>query len=256
MVVACDLNNDGFQDLYVGAWGDPDDGADFRSPAEGQGYEDRLYLNLGDGSFRDITFAAFGDAINIRSAASIACADVDNDGWLDLYVGNVADEDFNTFAEPSHPGHYNLLYLNNGDLTFTEVSEQAGVRGPQILMRSSWGKSILYKDPDSGEQYEGYDPTVKDIWGNTVGEPTGQTHAVLFFDYDDDRDVDLWVANDGDRFHLYRERLFSRESGVYACFPRHGDRQGRGLDGTRGRRLRWRRGPGRVRGQHRIPLPA
>ena len=203
-VVACDLNNDGFQDLYVGAWGDPDDGADFRSPAEGQGYEDRLYLNLGDGSFRDITFAAFGDAINIRSAASIACADVDNDGWLDLYVGNVADEDFNTFAEPSHPGHYNLLYLNNGDLTFTEVSEQAGVRGPQILMRSSWGKSILYKDPDSGEQYEGYDPTVKDIWGNTVGEPTGQTHAVLFFDYDDDRDVDLWVANDGDRFHLYR----------------------------------------------------
>ena len=203
-VVACDLNNDGYQDLYVGAWGDPDDGADFRSPAEGQGYEDRLYLNVGDGTFRDITDSAFGEAVNIRSAASIACADVDNDGWLDLYVGNLADDDFNTFSESSHPGHYNLLYLNNGDLSFTEVSEQAGVRGPQILMRTSWGKAILYKDPDSGEQYEGYDPTVKDIWGNTVGEPTGQTHAVLFFDYDDDRDADLWVANDGDRFHVYR----------------------------------------------------
>ena len=203
-VVACDLNNDGYQDLYVGAWGDPDDGADFRSAADGQGYEDRLYLNLGDGSFREITETAFGDNVNIRSAASIACADVDNDGWLDLYVGNLGDEDFRTFERASHPGHYNLLFHNNGDLTFTEIAEQTGVRGPQILMRSSWGEAIVYRDPDSNEKYEGYDPTVEDRWGNRVGEPTGQTHAVLFFDFDDDRDVDLWVANDGDRFHVFR----------------------------------------------------
>ena len=202
-VVACDLNNDGYQDLYVGAWGDPDDGMDFRTPKE-QGNLDRLYLNSGDGSFREITDEAFGDKVNARSAASIACADVDGDGWLDLYVGNLADEDFRTFDSPSHPGHYNVLYLNNGDLTFSEVSKQAGVRGSQILMRSSWGEAILYQDPETGEQYEGYDPTAVDQWGYRIGDPTGQTHSVLFFDYDNDGDLDLWVANDGDRFRVYR----------------------------------------------------
>ncbi len=202
--VACDVNNDGFQDLYVGAWGDPRDGLDFRSPSEGQGNRDRLYLNSGNGTFRDITESAFGDDVNLRSATTIACADVDGDGWLDLYVGNLADEDFRNLRSASHPGHYNILYRNNGDLTFGEISEEAGVRGPEILMRTPNGKPILFENPDTKEQYEGYDPTVTDARGNRVGEPTGQTHAVLFFDYDDDGDPDLWVGNDGDRLHLYR----------------------------------------------------
>ena len=202
--VACDINNDGYQDLYVGAWGNPGDGLDFRSPSESQGNKDRLFLNNGDGTFRDNTTSAFGDAVNLRSASTIACADVDGDGWVDIYVGNVADGDFRTFDSPSHPGHYNVLYRNNSDLTFTELAEQAGVRGPQILMRDTDGRPILFEDPKTGEKYEGYDPTVKDRLGNRVGEPTGQTHAVLFFDYDDDGDPDLWVANDGDRLHVYR----------------------------------------------------
>ncbi len=202
--VACDFDNDGFQDLYVGSWGNPEDGLDFRSPSGSQGNSDRLLLNNGDGTFTDVTDAAFGDAVNLRSASSIACADVDLDGWLDLYVGNLADEDFRIFTTPNHPGHHNVLYRNNGDLTFTDVSEQAGVRGPQILMRDPEGKPILFTDPETGETYEGYDPTRTDRLGNRVGEPTGQTHAVLFFDYDDDGDQDLWVANDGDRLRVYR----------------------------------------------------
>ena len=203
-VVACDLNNDGFQDLYVGAWGDPSDRLDFRSPAEGQGNVDSLFINNGDGSFRDATESAFGDSVNIRSAASVACADVDGDGWLDIFVGNLGANDYRTFNSGSHPGHYNVLYLNNGDLTFTDVTDEAGVRGPQIVMRTTTGEPILYEDPETGELYEGWDPSVKDKLGNTVGEPTGQTHAVMFFDYDDDGDPDLWVANDGDRLHVYR----------------------------------------------------
>ena len=39
---------------------------------------------------------------------------------------------------------------------------------------------------------------------NQIGEPTGQTHAVLFMDYDKDGDQDIWIANDGDRIHLFR----------------------------------------------------
>ena len=86
-------------------------------------------MNTGKGSFTDVTDQAFGDAVNIRSAASAACADVDGDGWLDIYVGNMVDEDFFKFNRASHPGHFNVLYLNNGDLTFREMAESAGVRG-------------------------------------------------------------------------------------------------------------------------------
>ena len=53
--VACDLDNDGYQDLYVGAWGSRVDGLDFRSPSEGQGNRDSLFRNNGDGTFEDVT---------------------------------------------------------------------------------------------------------------------------------------------------------------------------------------------------------
>lgn len=201
-VAACDIDNDGFQDLYVGAWGIRGDGLGFRSPQ--QGSADRLYRNNGAGGFADVTQAAFGDAVNRRSATGIACADVNNDGWLDIYVGNLLDDDFRVFEDYHHPGHYNLLYINNADGTFSETAQAAGVAGPQIKMADSDGSTVAYTDPVTGETYEGYNPAAVDAEGNRVGEPTGQTHAVLFFDYDDDGDPDLWVANDGDRLHLFR----------------------------------------------------
>jgi hypothetical protein len=123
---------------------------------------------------------------------------------LDIYVGNLITEDYFTFGHPHHAGHFNVLYLNNGDLTFEEIAESAGVQGPQILMRNPAGEPILFEDPQTGEQYEGYDPTSKDARGNRIGDPSGRTHGVLFFDYDDDGDPDLWVASDGDRLHLFR----------------------------------------------------
>ena len=211
-VVACDINNDGFQDIYVGALGVIGDNLDFRSAMADdeesrqlrQAVTDRLFLNRQDGTFEDITKSAFGESSNIRSASTIACADVDSDGWLDLYVSNLGDPDFRTFNSPSHPGHYNLLYMNNGDLTFDEVGEPLGVRGGQIVMRGYDGEPVMFQDPDTGEMFQGYDPTDLDRWGNRVGEPTGQTHAAAFFDYDDDRDPDLWVADDGNRLRIYR----------------------------------------------------
>ena len=210
--VACDINNDGYQDLYVGAWGNPDDGLGFRSRQTGS--RDSLFLNGGDGAFSDITDAAFGDAANLRSAASAACADVNNDGWLDIYVGNLLDDDFRTFADYHHPGHYNLLYLNNADLTFTEIAQGAGVAGPQIRMLNPDGSPALRTDPLTGETFIGYDPTETDALGNRVGEPTGQTHAVAFLDYDADGDADLFVANDGDSLHIFRNDTDSSDAGA------------------------------------------
>ena len=211
-VVACDINNDGYQDLYVGALGVIGDDLDFRSATGSdeqarelrQAVTDRLFLNRQDGTFEDITDSAFGESANVRSTASIGCADVDSDGWLDLYVGNLGDPDFRTFNSPSHPGHYNLLYLNQRDLTFRETAGSAGVRGTQIVMRGYDGNPVMFEDADTGERFQGYDPSDMDRWGNQVGEPTGQTHSVAFFDYDDDLDPDLWVADDGNRLHVYR----------------------------------------------------
>jgi len=81
-----------------------------------------LYLNLKNGKFKDITNAAFNSNTNHRSASSIICSDINNDGYLDFYVTNLIDEDFfmSSLFWPSHPGHYNLLYKNNGNLTLSD----------------------------------------------------------------------------------------------------------------------------------------
>ena len=207
-VTACDVNNDGYQDLYVGAHGRKGDGLDYRSAEQSRGLRDaitdRLFLNNRDGAFTDITAAAFGESANIRSAASVACADVDGDGWLDIYVANRADFDFVRFTVPQHHGHYDTLYRNNGDLTFEDVSESAGVQGGRITMRAPDGLPIEFYDRETGLFYEGYDPRLVDRFQNRVGDPTSQSWAVMFFDHDDDGDPDLWVAPDGDRLTVYR----------------------------------------------------
>ncbi len=210
--VACDINNDGYQDLYVGSQGMTGTRLDFRSSLVDtveaaklrESIMDRLFVNNGNGTFSEITQSAFGEQVNYRAATSVACADVDNDGWLDLYVANLIAEDFFVFDDPTHPGHYNILYHNNGNLTFDNIASSAGVDGPQILMRDQQGRVVMFEDPETGDMYEGYDPNSLDADGNRIGDPTGRTHGVMFFDYDDDGDQDLWVANDGDRFHVFR----------------------------------------------------
>ncbi|MCE2456859.1 MAG: VCBS repeat-containing protein, partial [Dehalococcoidia bacterium] len=209
-VVACDLNNDGYQDLYVGGRGVEGDGLDFRSAETGDeelraAHADKLLMNLGDGTFEDISEIAFGGSPNIRSAATVTCADVDLDGWLDIFVANLVDEDFFFLGGPNHPGHFNVMLRNRGDGTFEDVSESAGVRGDQVWMRDQSGAPVTFTD-ESGVSYEGYDPSHVDREGNRVADPTGPSHGAVFFDYNDDRLPDLWVATDGDHLELYRNR--------------------------------------------------
>ena len=127
-VAVGDYNNDGLEDLYVvGVHGNT------------------LYRNNGDGTFTDVTQAAGVSGLDREGHAlwSVAAAwlDYDNDGHLDLIVSNYCD--WTAGEDPicgglnpgdrayCHPDMYRaepiLLYHNNGDGTFTEVSAQAGL---------------------------------------------------------------------------------------------------------------------------------
>ena len=93
-----DINNDGLLDLFI---------ANENSPSQ-------LFLNKGDGTFADISHQAGIDRVVFSKA--VVSADYDNDGYADFYVSN--------FNGP------NFLYHNNGNLTFSEVGEEAGVQAP------------------------------------------------------------------------------------------------------------------------------
>jgi hypothetical protein len=169
---------------------------------------DRLFHNNADGTFTDITATAFADQANIRSAMSIACGDVDNDGWTDIYVGNRADQDFVSFDTARHHGHQNTLFRNNeldenGNLTFSDVTSETGLASPPIRMRDAGGNPITFPGP-GGDPIEGFDSSYVDGKSNLVGDPAGQTWATMSFDHDSDGDLDLWVADDCDRLKGYR----------------------------------------------------
>ena len=98
--VAADVNNDGYLDLFLGA----------------SASESKLFLNVNGEYFTDITAIS---GINIQTQVRGASwLDYNKDGYIDLYVGRLYDT--------------NLMFKNNGDLTFTEVGENIGVSGPSV----------------------------------------------------------------------------------------------------------------------------
>ncbi len=93
-----DINNDGLQDIYLTGNMEPN----------------RLYLNKGDMKFEDISETA-GVLGNKPWSTGVVMVDINHDGLLDIYVSNAGNMEGNN--------HDNDLYINNGDLTFTEKAE-------------------------------------------------------------------------------------------------------------------------------------
>ena len=104
-VAVGDINNDGLEDIF------------FTANQE----IDRLYLNMGNLQFRDITRQAKLD-LSPSWSNGVTMDDVNNDGFIDIYVSKLPMEGL--FKNQST---HNLLYINNGDLTFTESSSNYGL---------------------------------------------------------------------------------------------------------------------------------
>lgn len=105
-----DFNNDGFIDILLlrGAWLD-----------EGGEWPNSLLRNNGDGTFSDITFKA-GMASSFYPTETASWADVNNDGWVDVFIAN---ENNPKNAYPCE------LFINNGDGTFTDKAKDWGMDG-------------------------------------------------------------------------------------------------------------------------------
>jgi hypothetical protein len=122
-----DYNNDGWNDLFVTYYG-----------------QNVLYRNNGDGTFTDVTAKAGLAQPTTRWNTGCCFLDYDRDGHLDLFVANYIDFDIKTAplpeaagcaykgirvacGPPGLQGGKNILYRNNGDGTFTDVSEKSGM---------------------------------------------------------------------------------------------------------------------------------
>jgi len=225
-VALFDYNNDGLLDIFLVNGGRITEALhvpehfDRGNPR----YWNRLYRQLRDGSFQDVTQAAgLANAGNSNYGMGVAVGDYDNDGYPDLYVTSYGK---------------NILYHNNGDGTFTDVTAKAGVSG------GGWSVSAGFFDYDNDgrldlfvTRYMDWDADHNKICGGDwhtycppsafpattcrlyhnrgdgtfedVSERSGLTAkkgralGVAFADYDDDGFTDIFVANDGMQQYLF-----------------------------------------------------
>jgi len=148
-----DTNNDGFEDIFCTYFG-----------------QNRLYRNNGDGTFTDVTKSAglWNDQRNDqpndqpRWGAGCSFLDYNRDGYLDLFVSNYVRFSFEHAPVPGEnvncnwkgvpvecgprglPTGRHSLYRNNGDGTFTDVSQQAGI----AKATESYGMTVIAADLD------------------------------------------------------------------------------------------------------------
>jgi hypothetical protein len=197
-----DIDNDGFPDIYVVCVG-----------------PNRLYRNRQDGTFEEITDRA--GVAHPGTGVSATFADFDQDGRLDLFVANyltfvpTRQSEQNPGAYPgplAYAGEPNVLYRNQGDGTFRDVTRDAGLFAPGHRAMSA----IAFDANDDGHPdiYVANDDTPNALWlndghahfrdvaveagvaFNSIGEAPGSMNAALA-DVDGNGRPDLFVTRFG-----------------------------------------------------------
>src|SRR5215510_12883566 len=183
-VVQADYDNDGDVDILVlrGGW----------LEASGR-YPKSLLRNNGDGTFTDVTIESGLGRVHFPTQTA-AWGDYDNDGDLDLYVGNESSSAINA---PSQ------LFRNNGNGTFTDVADEAGVLNNRYSKAVVWGDYNSDRFPDLYvSNYKSANRLYRNNGNGTftdVAEELGVTlpttsFPAWFWDFDNDGVLDIYVA--------------------------------------------------------------
>src|SRR5215475_4464553 len=216
-----DYDNDGFDDLFISYYG-----------------RNALYKNNGKGAFTDVSEKAGVAGLKTRWGSGAAFVDYDKDGDLDLFVANYIDLDLKTAPTPETgpclykgvmvacgppglEGGKNILYRNNGDGTFTDVSEKAGI----LKTYGAYGLGVITADFDNDtwpDIYVANDSAPAALYHNNkdgtftdIGVEAGAAYSsdgkpqagmgVGIGDYDGDGKFDIFKTNfSGDTSTLYR----------------------------------------------------
>lgn len=187
-MVHADYTNNGYPDVFVlrGAWME----ADGKHP-------NSLLRNNGGGTFTDVTEEA--GVLSFRPTQTAAWGDFNNNGWVDLFIGN-----------ESTPGNIlpSELYVNNGDGTFTNIAPEVGLDIVGYVKGVVWGDYnndgyldlYISKLGELNLLFRNNGPDAQGNWSFTeVAEQAGVTEPlhsfpVWFFDYNNNGWLDIFVS--------------------------------------------------------------
>jgi len=198
-----DYDNDGWLDIYVGNQGSP------------AGQNNFLYHNEGDGSFTKITTEVI---VNDGAVTYSHCwGDYDNDGDADLYVGRWYDQT-------------NYFFANDGDGTFTQLAAAGDLTtDPGYSTHHAWvdidndGDLDLYSQNEHASapfsqanvMFRNDDGIFSKITTGEVVTDVYNSHGLGWSDYDDDGDMDLFVANAYFDYPLPDPADYMQPNGLY-----------------------------------------
>ena len=177
-----DINNDGLTDIYL----------------TGNMVPNKLYLNKGNFKFDDITLKS-GTTGNKPWSTGVVMVDINNDGLLDIYVSNAGNMEGNN--------HDNDLYINNGDLTFTEKAEEYN------LAKTGFSTHATFFDYDKDGDLDAYILNNSNIPVSSLGY--AEQRNVRAQDWEGVPDIfkgvgDMLLRNDDGKFIDVSEK-----SGIY-----------------------------------------
>ena len=213
-VAVIDYDNDGFEDLFI----------------TGGQSNDKLYRNIGNGKFKDIASEAGIKKEKNIITTGVTTSDVNKDGLVDIFVTTFASDQINAIIvidDGKIRGiSKNILYINNGDGTFTNSSKKFNLTEENFSTSASFGDINADGYPDLFvsnyfENFNGnlgnlnhflinndYEPQLDELYLNIKGEyfknvshllvdcGKGYGFGGVFTDIDNDSDLDIYLVND------------------------------------------------------------